>query len=76
MNNVKKQRKTIEWERVEISSIRSEMPGKFHAEVDTVMNRNAGMDITEAEDIKKRWQRYTEEVYRKKILMTWITTVV
>ena len=52
------------------------MPGKFHAEVDTVMNRNASMDITEAEDIKKRWQRYTEEVYRKNILMTWITTVV
>ena len=41
------------------------MPGKFHAEVDTVMNRNAGMDITEAEDVKKRWQEYTEELYKK-----------
>ena len=56
--------KTIGWERVEISSIRSEMPGKFHAEVDTVMNRNASMDIIEAEDIKKRWQEYTEELYK------------
>jgi len=39
------------------------------------MNRNIGMDLTEAEDINKRWQRYTE-VYRKTILMTWITTMV
>ena len=34
------------------------------------------MDITEAEDIKKRWQEYTEEIYKKKVLMTWITTIV
>ena len=38
----------------------------------TIMNRN-GMDLTEAEDIKKRWQEYTEELYKKKILMTQIT---
>ena len=37
----------------------------------TIKNRN-GMDLTEAEDIKKRWQVYTEELY-KKILMTQIT---
>ena len=29
-----------------------------------------GMDLTEAEDIKKRWQKYTEELYKKKIFMT------
>ena len=40
----------------------------------TIKDRN-GMDITEAEDIKKRWQEYTES-YTRKILMTQITTVV
>ena len=39
----------------------------------TIKERN-GMDLTEAEDIKKKWQEYTEELYRKKILMTQITT--
>ena len=34
--------------------------GTFHAKMDTMKDRN-GMDLTEAEDIKKRWQEYTEE---------------
>ena len=34
------------------------------------------MDLTETEDIKKRWQEYTEELYQKKILMTQIITMV
>ena len=38
--------------------------GTFHAKMGTIKNRN-GMDLTEAEDIKKRWQEYTEELYRK-----------
>ena len=38
--------------------------GTFHAKMDTVKDRN-GMDLTEAEDIKKRWQEYTEELYKK-----------
>ena len=38
--------------------------GTFHAKMGTIMNRN-GMDLTEAEDIKKRWQEYTEELYKK-----------
>ena len=38
--------------------------GTFHAKMDTIKDRN-GMDLTEAEDIKKRWQEYTEELYRK-----------
>ena len=36
----------------------------FHAKMDTIKDRN-GMDLTEAEDLKKRWQEYTEEQYKK-----------
>ena len=38
--------------------------GTFHAKMGTIKVRN-GMDLTEAEDIKKRWQEYTEELYKK-----------
>ena len=38
--------------------------GTFHANMSTIKDRN-GMDITEAEDIKKRWQEYTEDLYKK-----------
>ena len=38
--------------------------GTFHAKMGTIKNRN-GMDPTEIEDIKKRWQEYTEELYKK-----------
>ena len=38
--------------------------GTFHAKMGSVKNRN-GMDLTEAEEIKKRWQEYTEELYKK-----------
>ena len=38
--------------------------GTFHAKVSTIKNRK-GMDLTEVEDIKKRWQEYTEELYKK-----------
>ena len=38
--------------------------GTFHAQMSTTKDRN-GMDLTEAEDIKKRWQEYTEELYKK-----------
>ena len=38
--------------------------GTFHAKMGSIKHRN-GMDLTEAEDIKKRWQEYTEEVYKK-----------
>ena len=48
--------------------------GTFHAKMSTIKGRN-GMDLTEAEDIKKRWQEYTEELY-KKIFMTQIITMV
>ena len=48
--------------------------GTFHAEMGSIKDRN-GMDLTEAEDIKKRWQEYTEEL-TKKIFMTQIITMV
>ena len=57
--------KKIEWERLEISSRKSDTKGTFHAKMDSIKDIN-GMDLTEAEDIKKRWQEYTEELYRKK----------
>ena len=38
--------------------------GTFHAKLGTIKDRN-GMDLTEAEDIKKRWQEYAEELYKK-----------
>ena len=38
--------------------------GTFHAKMGSIKDRN-GMDLTEAEDIKKRWQEYTEELYEK-----------
>ena len=48
--------------------------GTFHARMGTIKDRN-GMDLTEAQNIKKRWQEYTEELY-KRIFMTQITTMV
>ena len=48
--------------------------GIFHAKIGTIKDKN-NMDITEAEDIKKSWQEYTEELY-KEIFMTQIITMV
>ena len=48
--------------------------GKFHAKMGTIPDRNS-MDLTEAEDIRKRWQEYTKELYEKMTLMTQITTM-
>ena len=66
--SVKKQRKTIEWERLKrntrdlFKKIR-DTKGTFHAKMGSIKDKN-GMDLTEAEDIKKRWQEYTE-LYKK-----------
>ena len=51
--------------------------GTFHAKMGSIKDRNGplGMDLTEAEDLKKRWQEYTEELY-KKIFMTQILRMV
>ena len=48
--------------------------GTFHAKMGSVNDRN-GMDLTEAEDIKKRWQEYTEEQYKKDLYDPIITMV-
>ena len=74
MISAKKKRKTTEWERLEISSRKLDTKGTFHAKMGTTKDRN-GMYLTEAEDIKKRWREYTEELY-KNIFMTQITTMV
>ena len=49
--------------------------GTFHAKMGSIKDRN-GMDLTEAEDIKKRWQEYTEKLYKKNIFMTQIITMI
>ena len=69
----REKRKTIEWERPEISSRKLDTKGTFNAKIGTVRDRN-GMDLTEAEDSKKRWQGYTEQL-PKKVLMTQITSM-
>ena len=58
----------------ELFKIIRDTKGTFHAKMGTIKDRD-GMDLTEAEDIKKRWQEYTEELY-KKIFMTQIITTV
>ena len=58
-------RKTKEWERLKISSRKLETPREhFMQKMGRIKNRN-GMDLTEAEDTNKRWQEYTEELYKK-----------
>ena len=42
--------------------------GIFHAKMGTIKDRN-GMDLAEAEDIKRRWQEYMEELYKKNLLL-------
>ena len=51
-----------------------DIKGTFYAKMGTIKDRN-GMDLTEAAEIKKRWQEYTEELY-KMTFMTQITTMV
>ena len=51
-----------------------DIKGTFNSKMGSIKDRN-GMDLTEAEDVKKRWQEYTEELY-KKIFMTKIITMV
>ena len=48
--------------------------GKFQAKMSIIKDKN-DKDLIEAEEIKKRWQEYSEELH-KKVLMTWITTMV
>ena len=51
-------------ESLEISSRKLDTKGTFHAKMGLIKDRNC-VDLTEAEDIKKRWQEYTEVLYKK-----------
>ena len=51
-----------------------DIKGKFHARMGMIKAKN-GKDLIEAEEIKKRWQEYTKELDKKKVLMTGITTM-
>ena len=64
---MQRNRKRTEWERLEISLRKLDTKGTFHAKMGSIKDRN-GMDLTEAEDIKKRWQEDTEELGKKKDL--------
>ena len=63
MSNAKKYKRKIEQTSNLFKKIR-DTKGIFHAKMDTIKDRN-GEDLTEAEN-KKRWQEYTEEMYKKR----------
>ena len=67
MINAKKERKTTEWERRDLFKKIRDIKGTFHAKIGTIKDRN-DIDLTEAENIKKRWQEYTEELYKKDLI--------
>ena len=54
----------IEWERLEMASRKLEIPSEHFMQRGSKKDKN-GMDLTEAENIKLRWQEYTEELYKK-----------
>ena len=64
MINAKKSRKTTEWETRDLLKKIRDTEGQFHVKMGSIKDRN-GMDLRGAEDIKKRWQEYTEELYKK-----------
>ena len=63
MINAKKYRKTIEWERRDLFKKIRDTKGTFHAKKGSIKDRN-DMELKEAEDVKKRLQKYTEERYK------------
>ena len=62
--NAKKQGKTTEWERLDLFEKIRDSKGTFHAKMGTIKD-GYSMDLTEGEDIRKRQQEYTEELYKK-----------
>ena len=66
MSNAKNRGKTIEWERLTRDLLKRirDTKGIFHAKMGTIKDRNS-TDLTEAKDTKKRWQEYTEKLYKK-----------
>ena len=75
-NNRMGKMRILEWVVISFSKDKKvrDTKGTFHAKIGTIKDRN-GMDLVETEEIKKRWQEYTEELY-KKVLMTQIITMV
>ena len=63
---MQRKREIIDWEGLEISSRKSETKGTFYAKMGSIKDRN-DRDLTEAEGIKKQWQEYTEELYKKNL---------
>ena len=70
----KEREKIIEWKDQRSFQENWSTKGTLHAKMGMIKDRN-GKDLSEKEEIKKRWQEYTEEL-KKKILMTWITMMV
>ena len=64
MINAKKQRKNIMGKTSELFKEIRDTEGTFQAKMSTIRDRNV-INLTEAENIKKRWQQYTEELYKK-----------
>ena len=60
---MQRNRKKLEWETRDLFRKIRDTKGTFHAKMGSIKNRN-GRDLTEAEDIKKMWQEYTEELYK------------
>ena len=73
MNNAKKERKAIEWERLDLFKKIRDTKGTFHAKMGTIKDRN-GKDLTETEGIKRVGKN--TQTYTKKILIIWMTTMV
>ena len=64
--SAKKQRKTNRMGKAsDLFKKMRDTKGTFHAKMGSIKDRN-GMDLTEAEDIKKRWQEHTEKLYKKR----------
>ena len=76
MINAKKYRKTMGMGKTRdvLKKIR-DTKGTFHAKMGSIKDRN-DMDLTEAEDIKERWQEYIGELYKEYLFMTQIITMV
>ena len=64
MNNAKKQENNRMGKTRDLFKKTGDTKGTFHAKMGTIKDRN-GMDVTEAEAIKRRWQEYTEELHQK-----------
>ena len=65
MINAKKQRKNIMGKTSDLFKKIRDTKGTFHIKMGTIKGKT-GKNLTEAEDIKKRWQQYTEELYKKR----------